>query len=105
MNVNDSITDSESFKTMLPGEKLREFGAEYCTQTELLAIIMGPGTKERSSMQIAEEIIDTYLSLPGLMGVSLEELMKIKGLNEEMVTQISAAFELAQRLVKWLDRQ
>ena len=86
------------------GGKLRQLGPESCTEGELLEIVLGSGIKDKSAHQIAEEILDTYYSLGGLMGVSLKDLMKIKGLKEIKATKLAAVYEIARRLLKFIER-
>jgi len=88
-----------------PGGKLRRLGPTSLTDTELLTVILGSGSRGRTAEEIAEEIIGKYYSLPGLMGKSIGELMAIKGLKEVKATQIAAVFEVARRIVKALERE
>jgi len=87
-----------------PGGKLLELGPESCTESELLAIVLGTGVKDKSAQQIADEIIDTYHSFYGLMGVSLTDLMKIKGFKEVKATKLMALFEITRRMFKNYER-
>lgn len=88
-----------------PGGKFRRLGPGSCTESELLAIILGSGIRDKTAQQIAEEILEKYHSLYGLMGISLKELMQIKGLKEVKATQLAAVFEIARRIVKCLERE
>lgn len=88
-----------------PGGKFRRIGPASCTEAELLAIVLGAGSKGKTAEEIAQEIIDKYGTLPDLMGISLKELMKIKGLKEVKATQLAAVFEIARRIVKHLEKQ
>lgn len=88
-----------------PGGKFRRVGATSCSETELLAIILGSGSRGKTAEQIAQQILDKYGTLPDLMGVSLKELIKIKGLKEVKATQIAAVFEFARRIVKHLEKE
>jgi DNA repair protein RadC len=88
-----------------PGGKLRRLGPSSLTDAELLTVILGQGTKERSAEEVANDIISRYYSLPGLMGKTIGELMTIKGLKEVKATQIAAVFEVARRIVKALERE
>jgi DNA repair protein RadC len=88
-----------------PGGKLRRLGPSSLTDTELLTIILGSGSRGRSAEEIAGDIISRYYSLPGLMGKTIGELMTIKGLKEVKATQIAAVFEAARRIVKALERE
>ena len=88
-----------------PGGKLRRLGPTSLTDTELLTVILGSGSRGRSAQEIADEIISRYYSLQGLMGKTISELMTIGGLKEVKATQIAAVFEVARRIVKALERE
>jgi len=88
-----------------PGGKFRREGPPSCNEVELLAIILGSGSRGKTAEQIAQQILDKYGTLPDLMGVSLKELIKIKGLKEVKATQIAAVFEIARRIVKYLEKE
>ena len=75
-------------------------GAEILSDVELLAILIGSGTKDKSAIGLANEIISKYGSYKGLAGRDIEELKKIKGLKEAKILNIAAAFEIARRIVE-----
>jgi DNA repair protein RadC len=97
--------DSEKISWKHPGGKFRRLGPDSCSETELLAIILGSGIPNKSANKIADEILEKYHSLYGLMGISLKELMEIKGLKEVKATQLAAVFEIARRIVKYLEKE
>ena len=88
-----------------PGGKFRRVGPSSCTEAELLAIILGSGSRGKSANQIAEDILDKYQTLYGLMGVPLKELITIKGLKGVKATKIAAVFEVARRILKYLEKE
>lgn len=88
-----------------PGGRFRRLGPNSCTESELLAIILGSGSSNKTAQQIADEILDRHHSLYGIMGVSLKDLMEIKGLKEVKATQLAAVFEIARRIVKYLEKE
>lgn len=88
-----------------PGGKFRRLGPALCSEKELLAIILGRGSRGKSAEKIAEEILDEYHSLYGLMGITLRDIMKIKGLKEVKATQLAAVFEVTRRIVKYLEKE
>ena len=70
-----------------PYEKLIEHGSENLSNAELLAIIIKTGTKEKSSVSIAQEVLKLNYNadkenLRFLQDISLEEFMKIKGIGK-----------------------
>lgn len=87
------------------GGKFRRLGPSSCSEKELLAIILGQGTRGKTAEEIATDILNKYHSLYGLMDVTLKELMFTKGLKEVKATQVAAVFEIANRIVKYLEKE
>lgn len=83
-----------------PGGKLRELGPESLSDTELLAILISTGTKEKSAERIAEEILQRFGSFKGMSNQPLKKFLDIKGLGDVKVIRIAAAFEITRRIVK-----
>ena len=104
-NISINTQDHDKITWRHPGGKLLRLGPESCTDTELLAIIIGSGAPGKPAEKIAAEIIDKYNSLYGLMGKSLKDIMQIKGLKQVKAVKLAAAFEIARRIVKYFERQ
>ena len=83
-----------------PREKLLKEGAESLSDAELLAILIGSGTKDKSAIDLANEVLNKYNSFRGLAGKTIEEIKEIKGLKEAKILNIAAAFEIARRIVE-----
>ena len=84
-----------------PYEKLEMYGAKTLSNSELLAIIIKTGTKEESSVMLAQKILSIKTEkndLGFLQDVSIEELTKIKGIGKVKAIQIIAVCELAKRI-------
>jgi len=88
-----------------PGGKLIELGPSALSDEELLAAIIGAGYKGRTAQDIAKDLLNQYYSIAGLMGKKLTDLAKIKGLKDVKVVRIAAAFEIARRVIKALDKE
>ena len=88
-----------------PGGKFRRLGSHSCSESELIAIILGSGTKGKSAVKISQELIDKYGTINDLVGLSLKDLMKIKGLKKVKATKLAALFEVANRIIKGLERK
>ncbi|MCX8080482.1 MAG: DNA repair protein RadC [Bacteroidia bacterium] len=83
-----------------PREKLLQKGEKELTNSELLAILINTGSKEKSAIQLAQEI----MALAGddlntLARFSLIQLMNIKGMGQAKAITIKAALELSNRRV------
>ncbi len=81
-----------------PREKLLSKGAENLSDSELLAILIHHGSKEKSALDLAKEILRLGKDNLGELGkLSVKELMKIKGIGEAKAITIAAALELGRR--------
>ncbi|MBC7098251.1 DNA repair protein RadC [Candidatus Bipolaricaulota bacterium] len=78
-----------------PREKLWAKGPQALSDAELLAILIGSGTKRKSALELASDILRAGHGRLDQLG--LEELAQIKGLGEAKVSRIAAALELARR--------
>ena len=88
-----------------PYEKLELYGEKALSNAELLAIIIKNGTKEKTSVEMANEILNLNTNedrgdLNFLRDLSLEELMNLKGIGRVKAIQIKAVCELATRMSK-----
>ena len=89
--------------TERPYEKLEQYGEKNLTNTELLAIIIKSGTREETSVQLAQKILllnenQDRNNLNFLREITIEELKKIKGIGKVKAIQIKATCELASRM-------
>ena len=81
-----------------PREKLLGKGRESLSDSELLAILISTGSKNKSAVELAKEVlISGKNNLNELGKVSLKELMKIKGIGKAKAITIAAALELGRR--------
>ena len=89
-------------KSERPYEKLEQYGAEYLTNAELLAIIIKSGTKEETAVGLAQKVLKLNTqkedNLRFLMNLTLEEITKIKGIGKVKAIQLKAICELAKRI-------
>lgn len=81
-----------------PREKLRSKGKQSLSDAELLAILLGSGSRSESAVGLAKRILSGVdNSLNDLGKCSLAELMKYKGIGEAKAITIAAALELGRR--------
>ena len=99
-----SITIKQLPELERPYEKLELYGEKALSNAELLAIIIKTGTKEETSVQVAQKILnlnDTQTQgLEFLQDISIEEFMQIKGIGKVKAIQLKAICELAIRMFK-----
>jgi DNA repair protein RadC len=81
-----------------PREKLLSIGAENLSNSELLAILIHNGTRQKTAVDLAKELFKLGKdNLVELGKLSVKELMKIKGIGEAKAITITAALELGRR--------
>ena len=81
-----------------PREKLRTKGAENLSDSELLAILIHNGTKQKSAVDLAKEVLHLGKNnLSELGRLTVKDFMKIKGIGEAKAITITAALELGRR--------
>lgn len=81
-----------------PREKLLIKGTEALSNSELIGILIGSGTKTKSAVGVAKEVLNRAKdNLNELGKLSIKELMKIDGIGEARAITIAAALELGRR--------
>lgn len=81
-----------------PREKLLTKGAEALSNAELLAILINNGSKNKSAVELAKEILKLgHDNLNELGKLSLNDFKKVKGIGEAKSITVAAALELGRR--------
>ena len=84
-----------------PREKLLAHGAEILSNSELLAILINNGTRNKSAIELAKEVLEAGKNnLQELGKLTVKELMKIKGIGEaKAITRQILNNEIARFMV------
>lgn len=81
-----------------PREKLLFKGAEMLSNSELLAILINNGSKEKSAVELAKEVLKLSRdNLNELAKLSLKDIQQVKGIGIAKAITIAAALELGRR--------
>lgn len=81
-----------------PREKLMLNGRRQLTDAELIAILIGSGSRDESAVELSRRILASCDNdLDALGRLSLNELCKFKGVGEAKAISIVAALELGRR--------
>ena len=81
-----------------PRERLATKGASALSSAELIAILLGSGTQERSALELGSHLLQRFGSLECLADATLEELLTVKGIKLAKAVRLQAAFALWKRL-------
>ncbi len=81
-----------------PREKLLSKGPDTLSNSELLAILIQNGTKDRSAVDLAKDVLKLGKDNLNQLGkVGAREFMKVRGIGEAKAIALSAALELGRR--------
>ncbi|BDD10749.1 DNA repair protein RadC [Fulvitalea axinellae] len=81
-----------------PREKLAMKGRAALTNAELLAILIGSGTKSQSAVDLAKHLLNTASNnLSELARQSVDDMCSVKGIGPAKAISITAALELGRR--------
>ena len=85
-----------------PYEKLIAYGEESLSNSELLAIIIKTGTKEKTALDLARQVMNLSSNenndLRFLQEISINELMNIKGIGKVKAIELKALGEITKRM-------
>ena len=98
-----SLKTDKDFDDLRPYEKLELLGEKSLKTSELLAIIIKTGTKEKNAIGVAQEILNIGRDeddLSFLREVSLKQLKEISGIGRVKAIQIKAIIEFSKRMNK-----
>ncbi len=87
-----------------PYEKFISMGPEVLTDSELIAIMLRTGTKEKSALTLAQEVLHAgnydRKGILGLYDISLKDLCRIKGIGMVKAVKLKCILELSMRISK-----
>lgn len=97
MNVS-SVMIKDVPKEDRPRERLLKLGSNHLSNQELLAILLGSGTKRESVMDLSNRVLMHFEGLKLLSDATIEELTAIKGIGPAKGVVILAAIEVGKRM-------
>ena len=99
MQTNKTIKELPASER--PYEKFLSLGASGLSDADLLAIIIKTGTKDKSAVDIAQEILSgRHGNLLNLYEMSYDELIQVSGIGQIKAIQLKAVAELSMRISK-----
>ncbi|MBC8767574.1 DNA repair protein RadC [Arenibacter sp. BSSL-BM3] len=81
-----------------PREKLVQKGKSHLSDAELIAILIGSGSRNESAVELSKRILaSVHNNLNELGKLSIKQLMQFKGIGEAKAVSIAAALEIGRR--------
>ena len=81
-----------------PRERLIKYGPEVLTNSELIAVIIGTGTRNEGVMNLSSKLLKEEEGIQFLSTSTIAELKSYKGIGSVKAAQIKAAVELGRRM-------
>ncbi len=98
MEENNSFSIKHWAEDDKPREKLMQKGKQALSDSELVAILIGSGSRNESAVALSKRILASVNhNLNALGKLSLKQLMNFKGIGEAKAITIAAAMELGRR--------
>ena len=83
----------------MPYEKFLQYGPMRLSDAELLAIILRSGTKDRTALQLAQDVLcHGQQNLLNLNQYSIDDFIKIPGIGQVKAVQLKCIAELSRRM-------
>jgi DNA repair protein RadC len=82
-----------------PREKMARAGAGALGDHELVALLVGSGTRDRSALVVAREVLAAAGGTSGLVRIELDELRRVEGVGASRAARLLAAVELGRRAI------
>ena len=80
-----------------PREKLERLGPGGLGDNELLAVVLGSGSRGRNALDLANDVIDRAGGMHGLTRATVGDLRRVAGVGRARAAQVLAAIELGRR--------
>ena len=114
-SADDTVSEADALEAALqytpihawdpsdqPREKLMKHGARHLSDAELLAILLGSGTRtgsrKLSAVDLGKALLKLHTSLDGLAQRAVKELTRVTGVGPAKATKLRAAFEIGRRV-------
>jgi len=81
-----------------PRERLINYGLDFVSDSELIALIIGHGSKKFNAVETAKRLLREFKNLEGLADASMKELQRVSGVGPVKAVKLIAAFQLGKKL-------
>ena len=97
-SYNNSLSIKQWNEDDRPREKLLTKGKIALSDAELIAILIGSGNREESAVDLSKKILNSINNNLNELGkLSVNDLIKFKGVGEAKAISIITALELGRR--------
>lgn len=83
-----------------PRERMLEHGVDRVATDELIALVLGAGTRGRPALAVARDLLAGAGGLTGLSRAPARELVGVAGIGAARASRLAAAFDLGRRALE-----
>jgi DNA repair protein RadC len=88
-----------------PREKLARAGVSALGDNELIAVLLGTGTRNRNALAVAHDVLELSGGVSGLPQLGMDELLRVSGVGRPRAARVLAAVELGRRAMSHVGPQ
>ncbi|MGI5862336.1 MAG: RadC family protein [Myxococcales bacterium] len=92
-----AVRDGELSKDEMPRERLLAHGGEVLSDAELIAALLGTGTRGAAALEVARELMASYGDLPSIGRAAVSDLASRRGVGPARACALAAALEIGRR--------
>ena len=82
-----------------PREKLVRVGASALGDNELVAVVLGSGTRRQGALALAQDVLTAVGGTEGLAGATVADLARVRGIGASKAARLVAAVEIGRRAI------
>ena len=82
-----------------PREKAKLLGIDALSNSELIALLISTGTKDKSAIDISNDLLTMFNGVNGIIRAHVNELCEIKGINHAKALRLQAGLILYERAI------
>ena len=102
MDYKDLQNNSLSIKNLpdeeKPREKLLKYGASKLTEYELIAILLGSGSRKENVLSLSQKLWTFISKYRSISELNINDLLEIEGIGISKASSIMSAIELSKRI-------
>jgi len=95
MTLRDTLAPDQR-----PRERMLRLGASALTNSELLALMLGTGTKGQNALAMAQQLLTHFGGVRALLSAQFVDLKEVRGLGTAKICQLTAILALARRALE-----
>lgn len=86
---------------LMPREKIIKYGVDSLEDFELLAVLLGSGTKGEPVLEFSKRILSEFNGLDDIINMKIDDWTQIKGIKNAKASKLIAFLEFSKRIYQY----